>query len=211
MNSEDILKTLNFRYATKKFDPQKKIAPEHWETLEQSMVLAPSSFGLQLSKYYVVKDPATREKLKAVAWNQSQVTDASHLVVFAVKRKAGLEDIDALVSRIQEVRGQSAADVQPYKDMMVGWWNATEGKMDRDAWMARQAYVALGFFLTSCAHLGIDACPMEGFDPGQFDEILGLTDYRSVVMATAGYRAADDKYAGAKKVRFPKEKLIEYR
>ena len=206
---QGLLKQLHWRYATKKFDPSKKISPQDWSALEQSLVLSASSFGLQPWKFIVVNTPAVREKLMAASWGQRQVVDASHLVVFAYKKSMGEADVKRLIDRTAELRGVTVESLEPYRQMMVG--SLAGKKAEIDGWSARQTYLALGNFLTSAALMGIDACPMEGFDPSQYDQILGLgaKGYSAVVMATVGYRAEDDKYAHAPKVRFKPEEVIE--
>jgi nitroreductase len=213
MNAIDrhqLISQLNWRYATKQFDPGRKISPEDWSALEQALVLTPSSFGLQPWKFVVVTDHATREKLVPVSWGQRQVADASHLVVFAIKTNLTEADVDHYLKLVTEVRGGAPAALAGYRDMMVG--SLFKGRDDaaRREWAAHQVYIALGNFLTSAALLGIDACPMEGIQPAQYDEILGLGQrgLSTVVVATAGYRAAGDKYAALKKVRFPKEDVL---
>lgn len=208
--SETVLGQLNWRYATKKFDPAKKIAPDLWQALEQALVLSPSSYGLQPWKFVVVTDPAVRQKLRPAAWNQPQITDASHLVVFAVKKGVGPADADRLVRRTAEVRGIPVEALEGYKGMMYGSLSKPADQID--PWMARQSYIALGFFLTAAALLGVDACPMEGIEPAKFDDILGLSakGYGSVVVAAAGYRAADDPNAGMAKVRYAPGEVVEH-
>ena len=207
---QDLLKQLHWRYATKKFDPSKKIPPQDWSALEQTLVLSASSFGLQPWKFIVVNTPAIREKLMAASWGQRQVVDASHLVVFAYKKGMGEADVKRLVDRTVEVTGATAESLEQYRRIMAG--SLAGKKAEVDAWSAKQVYIALGDFLTSAALLGIDACPMEGFDPAQHDQILGLgaDGYSAVVMATVGYRAEDDKHARAPKVRFKTEEVIEH-
>lgn len=210
MHPEELLTQLNWRYATKQFDSQRKIDPKTWAALEESLVLTPSSFGLQPWKFIVVKDPATRERLVPASWGQRQVADASHLVVFAIKSNLGEQDIETYVNRIAEVRGATRESLAGYRDMMVGSLIKSRDDVGRNSWAANQTYIALGNFLTSAAVLGIDACPMEGIEPAKYDEILGLDKkgLHTVVVATAGYRAASDKYAGQKKVRFPKSEVL---
>ena len=200
---------LNWRYATKQFDPQRKISPQDWAALEEALVLTPSSFGLQPWKFIVVTDQATREKLVAISWGQRQVVDASHLIVFAIKTNLTEEDVNNYVNRIVEVRGVPREALAGYRNMMIesvikGFSNA-----ERKNWAEKQVYIALGNFLTRAALIGIDACPMEGIEPEKYDEILGLgkQGLSSVVVATAGYRAATDKSSAQKKVRFPKEQV----
>ena len=210
IHPEQLLTQLNWRYATKQFDSQRKISPQDWATLEESLVLTPSSFGLQPWKFIVVADQTTREKLVAASWGQRQVVDASHLVVFTIKRNLSEQSIEAYVNRIAEVRGVTRDSLAGYRDMMVGSIIQGRDEVARKHWASNQVYLALGNFLTSAALLGIDACPMEGIEPAQYDNILGLDsqDLGTVVVATAGYRATSDKYAGAKKVRFPKAEVL---
>lgn len=208
---ESLLSNLQWRYAVKKFDASKKIPAHLWSALEQAVQLAPSSYGLSPWKFVVVNDPALRAKLRAAAWNQPQITDASHLLVICRKSSITKADVEQYVARVAQVRGVAADSLKGLQDMMVGSISAPN--FDGAAWMARQAYIALGFFLSSAAMMGVDACPMEGFVNDQFDEILGLRaqGYTSVVVATAGYRAADDWLATQKKVRWPEAQVIDRR
>lgn len=210
IKNEQLINQLNWRYATKQFDPQRKISPVNWAPLEEALVLSPSSFGLQPWKFIVVSDRATREKLVAASWGQRQIVDASHLVVFATKKNLGEADIVSYVNRTAEVRGLPREALAPFRDMMIGSIIKGMDASARTTWATRQAYIALGNFLTSAALLGIDACPMEGFEPEKYNEILGLDKQglSAVVVATAGYRSAEDKYAALKKVRFPKEEVL---
>lgn len=208
LTNESLVRQLNWRYATKRFNPARKIQPPDWRTLEQALVLSPSSYGLQPWRFFVVTDPEVRKKLRAAAWNQAQVTDASHLVVFAIRKDLGAADVDRFLARVSEVRGVPADALAGYRNMLLGAVNRPKEQVA--AWAARQAYIALGTFLTTAALLEIDACPMEGFDPAKFDEILGLGEqgYTAVVIATAGYRAEDDANAKLPKVRFAPEDVI---
>ena len=207
---EKLLTQLNWRYATKQFDPQRKITPATWTALEETLVLTPSSFGLQPWKFIVVTDPAIREQLVPVSWGQRQVADASHLVVFAVKRNFGEADIDAYLNRIVAVRGATRDSLNGYRDMMIGSLIKTRDAAARQNWATNQTYIALGNFLTSAAVLGIDACPLEGIEPEKYDALLGLEKqgYATAVAAAAGYRADTDKYASVKKVRFQKSDVL---
>jgi nitroreductase len=210
ISAEQLLTQLNWRYATKQFDPQRKISAPDWAVLEESLVLTPSSFGLQPWKFIVVTDPATRAKLLPASWGQRQVVDGSHLMVFAIKRSLGEGDVDSYVNRIVEVRGVNRESLANYREMMVGNIIQDRDESSRRNWAARQVYIALGNFLTSAALLGIDACPLEGIEPVRYDRILGLDrqGLSTVVAAAAGYRATTDEYAGAKKVRFPKTEVL---
>jgi len=210
IHREQLVNQLQWRYATKRFDPQRKISAEDWAALEEALVLTPSSFGLQPWKFIVITDPAVKEKLAPVSWGQRQPADCSHLVVFAIKKDLGEAEIDAFLKRTAEVRKVSVESLAGYRDMMVGSLVKGLDSAARNGWAERQVYIAVGNFLTSAALLGIDACPMEGIEPKKYDEILGLDKLglSAIVVVTAGYRAAGDKYATLQKVRFPKEQVI---
>ncbi len=207
-----LLAALNWRYATKKFDSSKKIPAAIWSTLEQALVLAPSSFGLEPWKFVVVTDPAVKQKLTAASWNQTQPADCSHLVVFAFKKDLGPADVDKLISRTVATRGGPASTLDGYKGMMLQSLAGAKAAGYLDTWQSRQVYIALGQFMTAAALLGVDTCPMEGIVPAQYDELLGLagTPYTTLCACPAGYRAADDKYATAPKVRFPAGEVIKH-
>ncbi len=208
VNRETVLNQLQWRYATKKFDATKTISAEDWSTLEASLVLTPSSYGLQPWKFVVITDPATKAKLPPISWGQTQVVEASHVVVFAVRRDLSEADIDKYLARIVEVRGGSVDGLAGFRRMMVG--GLLNGKVDVNRWASLQAYIALGQFMATAAMLGIDTCPMEGIEPTKYDEVIGLNDlgYLTVVACVAGYRAADDKYATQPKVRFTSDDVV---
>ena len=209
-NGGAILEQLKWRYATKTFDTTRKISDADWETLEDSLLLAPSSFGIQPYKFIVVTDQATKEKLKPAAWNQPQITDSSHLVVIAHKKTLNEADIERYVERIIEVRGVTRESLSEYENIMKSSAKQAVDGNYVETWNSRQAYIALGFLLETAALLEIDATPMEGFDAAQFNEILGLEDYSAVVVCALGYRDAEaDWLANLPKVRFPKEQLFE--
>lgn len=209
VSPETVLAQLKWRYATKKFDPTKKIAPELWAQLESAAIHAPSSYGLQPWKFVVVTDPEVRKKLHPVSFNQPQILDASHLVVFVAKNPPTPADIDAYVARTAQVRGTTVEALDGFKQMMLGSLSRMDSAQAH-RWAARQTYIALGVFLASAALMGVDACPMEGFLPEKYDEILGLKEQGlgSVVLATAGYRSADDKNAALAKVRFDASDVV---
>ena len=209
-NRETILEQLNWRYAAKSYDAAKKVSDQDWETLENALVLAPSSFGIQPYKFIVVTDREMKEKLKPAAWGQAQITDSSHLVVVTYKKTLTDADIEHFVDRIVEVRGVPRETLNDYENIMKdSAKKAVEGNYI-ETWNSRQAYIALGFLLETAALMKIDATPIEGFDAAQFDEILGLDDYSAVVLCAVGYRQAEtDWLAPLPKVRFPKEELIQ--
>ncbi len=204
---------LAWRYATKVFDPAQQIPADVWAALERSLVATPSSYGLQPWKFLVITDPALKAKLRPASWGQSQVTDCSHHVVFCARTEMAERDVQRLIDATVAARGLPAAALDAYKGMMLK--DVVHGPRSKTAheWAARQCYIALGQFMLACAQLGVDACPMEGFDPAQYDQILGLggSGYRSVVACPAGYRAAGDKYAVMAKVRYPSAEVIERR
>jgi len=204
-----LLATLEWRYATKAFDTR-KLPEATWAALEESLRLTPSSFGLQPWKFLVVTDPAVRAKLRPVSWNQSQVTDASHLVVFARRTEMTEADVDEFFRQIVTERQADAAALEPYRQMMIGGVVKGKDAAGQKEWAARQLYIALGQLMAAAAALAVDTCALEGIDPAAYTEILGLkgTGYEVVVACAVGYRSPADKYAGAKKVRFPKARVI---
>lgn len=213
-SASSLLAALSWRYATKKFDPAKKIDEGTWKALEQAMVLSASSYGLQPWRFYVIQDPAMRQRLRAVSWNQPQITDASHMVLFARKNEVTEADVDRYVDRVVEVRKIPRDVLKDYRGMMVGSVTnpATLPGGDMVTWTRSQTYIALGQFLASAAVLGVDACPMEGFDAAAYNQILGLPQqgYSACVVAAAGYRAADDMFASMAKVRFKHEDVVKH-
>jgi nitroreductase len=209
---ETLLGALNWRYATKKFDPARKIPEDTWATLEEALVLSPSSFGLQPWHFFVVQDPDVRQKLSAASWGQTQPVDCSHFVVFAARKNLTAADVDHFIDRIVEVRGGSAEHLKGYRDIMVGFADQGRSSGKLEGWMARQVYIALGQFMAAAALLGVDACPMEGLEPPKYDEILGLgaKGLTALCACAAGYRAAFDKYATTPKVRFKASEIVTH-
>jgi nitroreductase len=212
MTPEQLLESLRFRYATKQFDPNKKIPRAEWEVLEHSLVLAPSSFGLQPWKFLVIDSPDLRLQLQAKSWGQSQVKDASHLVVFTTRTDMDETDLDRFFAALSVHQGRTQESLAGYRKVVAGY-AASMPPEARHAWNMRQTYIALGQFMTSAAVLGIDTCPLEGLEPAGYDEVLGLvgSGYATSVACAAGYRSADDKYASVPKSRFPLAEIIEHR
>ena len=211
ITSNKLVEQLNWRYATKAFDASKKISDADWATLTEVLRLSPSSYGLQPWKFIVVKNPAVRKQLRPVSWNQSQIEEASHMIVFAALKKMDEAYVDHFIATTAKVRGLDVAVLKGYRDMMVG--DLVKGPRSAviASWSQRQTYIAIGTLLTSAAVLEIDACPMEGFDPSKYDEILGLnkTDYASVAVVTLGYRSAADKSQNDAKVRYSAEEVFQ--
>ncbi len=196
---------LAWRYATKAFDAEKKLPDATWAALEASLRMAPSSFGLQPWKFVVVDSPELRERLaETTAPNRAKIVPCAKLVVLARLKHMSAEYIDAHFALTAATRGIDQSVMAAYQGGVV----AKAAGMSAEAqatWHSRQVYIALGFVMASAAALGVDSCPMEGFDPAKFDDILGLTDtnYASVVMVALGYRAESDATQHAAKVRKP--------
>jgi len=212
ISASALIEQLSWRYATKQFDPSKKISAETWSALENALILSPSSFGLQPWKFVVIDDPQVRAALRTVSWNQSQITDASRLVVLARRTKITAADVERFAARIAEVRGTPAAAVEEYKNMMLGFVNNPSPGFDLGAWASKQVYIALGVFLASAAVLGVDTCPMEGFTPAEYDRMLKLPEqgFNATVVVTAGYRADDDVFGKLRKVRFEEKDVMAH-
>jgi nitroreductase len=213
MTPADLIQSLRWRYATKSFDVDRRIDIPTWEALEQSLVLSPSSYGLQPWKFLVVQNPALRQELRPHSWDQSQITDCSHLVVFLVRRSIDSSDMERLLQATSAARGIPLEQLGFYRDLMCKDLKDGPRSQQLERFTSNQVYIALGTFMTSAALLGVDTCPIEGFTPAEYDRILALegTPYRTCVVCAAGYRAADDKYATLAKVRYPAEELIEWR
>lgn len=209
MNSTELLTALNWRYATKSFDKEKKLDASQLDTLLESLRLSPSSFGLQGRGFVVVENPELRQQLLPYARNQWQIVDASHLIVLCRRTDVNTDFVNRHFEDIARTRGLELSTLDGYKNMILGF---LEGKSQEDLaiWLSKQTYIAQGFLLSACAMLGIDACPMEWFDPKKFDEILGLADHNlaSCVIVPVGYRSSEDGYAHAPKVRFSADQVI---
>lgn len=208
---QHVMNSLQWRYATKQFDNQKKISTADWTTLLESLRLAPSSYGLQPWQFQVVENASVRQELKAASWNQSQVTDASHFVVITYKEALSEEDITKHINNTAKVRSMDANVLSGYKDMMIGDLIKGPRSSIIKYWAQRQAYIAMGFLMETAAILGIDTCPLEGLDPAAYDKILKLesSGYKTVAAVACGYRHSEDKYQGLKKVRFDQTDVIK--
>lgn len=212
MNPQQLLHALNWRYATKIFDAAKKIPADVWQALEQSLVLTPTSYGLQPYKFLVINNPAKRAELLPHSWNQKQVVEASHFVVFAARTEMTEADVDRFIKRTTDVRKLPADALKGYRGMMLSdVVNGPRGKAAHE-WATRQVYIALGNLMTCAAVLGVDACPMEGLVPAEYDKILNLngSGYATAVACALGYRAAGCKYASLAKVRYETKEVVQY-
>lgn len=213
LTPEQLLHQLQWRYATKKFDSTQKIPTATWEILEQSLVLTPSSFGLQPWKFFVVQNSQIRQQLLEYSFGQTQVVDASHLVVLAIKKAANADDVDRYMQRTAEVRQVDVESLAGFANVIKNFLaNPHNPDFDPDEWATRQVYIALGQLMTSAAVLGIDACPMEGIIPAKYDEVLGLTEteYQAVLACPVGYRHPEDKYAALPKIRYAQADIVAH-
>lgn len=205
----NILDALNWRYATKKFDSNKKIGAQTWEKIEEAMQLSPSSFGLQPWKFVVITDQKTKEALLPLSWDQSQVIDCSHLVVMCRRTDVDESLISHFIEKTAHTRGQQLSELEHYKSMLLGFAERLNEE-EISQWAAKQVYIALGQTMATCAMMQVDTCPMEGFSSEGYDKVLGLRERNlaSVVLLPCGYRSEEDPYARAAKVRFEKEEVI---
>lgn len=206
--NQQVATALNWRYATKKFDKDRKIPLDEWESLVESLRLAPSSYGLQPWKFVVVESQEIREKLKEAAWGQEQIVSADKLVILCRLKKLDEAAIDRHIENTASTRKMNVESLAGYKQMLLGLLGRSE--LELQSWMDKQVYISLGFLLESAALLRIDACPMEGFAKDKFDEILGLSELglASTVVAALGYRSPEDQSAANPKVRFLKKDLM---
>ena len=211
MSQNAILDALRWRYATKSFDPTKKLSEEQVGTLVESLRLTPSSFGLQTWKFLVVTDQETKDNLQKVSWNQPQVGDCSHHFVLCRPATYTPEDAVEFLDLAAETQKVPRESLEGYENMIGGFLGNMDGDA-RAAWMAKQVYIALGQLMAVCAVEGIDACPMEGFDATQYSAILGLEakGLVPVVCCAIGFRAEDDHSAERAKVRFTTDQVVEF-
>lgn len=198
----DIIESLQWRYATKKFNPEKNLSPEKMHILKQAFNLTATSFGLQTISLLIVKNEALRNQLLPAGYNQRQIVDASHLLVFCIHETIKEDDVDAYYDNISDLRNTPESILEPYREDLKSIMQNMTTEQQQE-WSIRQAYIALGNLMTVCAVERIDSCPMEGFNRAQFDEILQLDQkhLKSVLLLPVGYRAEDDMFSGFKKVR----------
>lgn len=195
---------LQWRYATQEFDPEKKLSADQLQVLKDALRFAPSSLGLQPWHFIVVENPEVREKLRSAGYNQPKITEASHLIVLAAEKNVDEALKEKFLNNIVEQGGGSREDLAGLEGMVNG---AIQGRSleAREEWVARQVYIALGMLLMAAAVEGIDAGPMEGFDPAKYDEILGLTEkgLSTKVIVAVGFRKETDPAAARQKIRYP--------
>lgn len=206
----NLVDSLKWRYATKQFDAKKKISHDNLDTLKEAVRLSASSYGLQPYKVLVIENAELREKLLPASYGQKQIVDASQVFVFCSFTKVGEQDVDGLLELTANANKVPKESLDEYGNMM----KSKVASLSEDAtrvWTAKQTYIGLANLMAAAAELKIDSCPMEGFDAQQYDEILGLKEkgLTASVIATVGYRAAEDKYQFANKVRKPIDELVE--
>ncbi|MGV3609665.1 MAG: NAD(P)H-dependent oxidoreductase [Fluviicola sp.] len=198
---------LAWRYATQKYDSTKKISDADMQEILEAINSAPTSYGLQPFKLIHVKSQELRVQLRAAAFDQSPLTDASDVIVFTVNRHVEDQHIDSYMQRIVEVREVERERLNRFQQNIAGTLSNLSPE-ELIAWNTKQAYIGLGFGLIMAAHLGIDSTPMEGFQKEKYDEILGLSDDHAVLVLTFGYRSDEDHTQHHKKVRKTLEQLV---
>ncbi|MWW23365.1 NAD(P)H-dependent oxidoreductase [Algibacter lectus] len=200
----DIIKQLQWRYATKKFDASKILTPAKLNTLKEAFNLTATSFGLQTLNLVIVKNKTLRETLLPHSYNQPQVVNASHLLIICIQENIEDSDVIDYYNNIKTIRNTPESILNPYREQLQVMMQKKTVEQ-RQSWSKNQAYIALGNLMTVCAIENIDACPMEGFIPEQYDQILKLGEkgLKSVLILPVGYRADDDMFSTLKKVRKP--------
>lgn len=198
------LTQLEWRHATKAFDPDKKVSESDLEELKDAIQMAPTSFGLQPLHVKIIASDDIKLRIKPHAWDQAQITDCSHLLVFCVRTD--------VIDRIDQYFEIATGGNQKVREKMKGYEELMRGALaprshaDLENWAIRQVYIAHGFALAACAELEIDSCPIEGFVPAEVDKILELPEpIKSVVLMPIGYRAEEPSHG---KVRFPEDDLF---
>jgi len=198
----NIIEKLKWRYATKKFDDKAIIASNKIDIIKDAFNLTATSYGMQPVTLLIIKDKALQKELVKHSKNQQQVSQASHLLVFGIQTNSNTELIDTYVNRVAEVRNQDLESLEGLKGMIGGFVNPMD-ETTRSSWFAKQAYISMGTVISAAAELRIDTCPMEGFDPTQYAEILNLNDknIRPVCVLAIGYRSEEDVFSKMDKVR----------
>ena len=199
-----IIDSLQWRYAVKSFDANRRVEPALLEILLESVRLSPSAFGLQPYRLIVIEDKTIRQKLLEHSRQQEKVVASSHLLVFAIRLSLDSEDIEKHLQLVAATRKLDRSELTGLEHALQRTSQGMDNASYR-SWAAKQAYLALGNLLTVCSLQGVDACPMEGFSASGYDQVLGLTarGLGAVVLATLGYRSPDDAYAKLPKVRMP--------
>lgn len=206
----NFIENQNWRFATKQFDTTKKVSESDLELIKESINLTATSYGLQTYKVLVVENPSVKEQLKGASWGQGQLTDASHVLVFCAYNEVTPGNIDEYLKLKADIQGIEFANLAKFGDFM----KSTIGGFPAEAtqqWTAKQTYIALGNAMAACAELKVDSCPIEGFEPKKYDEILGLTakGLTATLVLPIGYRSSEESAKPSKKIRKPLSELFE--
>lgn len=210
LSPDSLVQQLQWRYATKQFDPEQKLTAAQVDALQDALVLSPSSFGLQPWKFFWIEKQDVKDSLKGKSWGQGQVSDCSALVVLAHHRGITDADVKRFIVETAKVRQVDPTTLDGYHQVISGFLEKMTPEQ-LDAWAQRQSYIALGQLMTAAAAIGVDTCPLEGIDPDGYDRLLNLgdTNYRTSVACALGFRAQTDKYAAAPKVRYQKPDVLK--
>lgn len=205
-----IIEDLNWRYATKKFDSTKKVSSEDLNIIKEALRLTPTSLGLMPLKFFIIENPELREKLKGASNGQTQVTDASHLIVLCSIIDTNDTHVDDHIALMSSLRNVESSTYDGFGKYAKSYLTTYSVEMKQN-WNSKQAYIALGVLMSTCAQLRIDATPMEGFSPEGYDEILNLKaqNLHAALVCPIGYRHEDDKYQYLQKVRKHHDDLFE--
>lgn len=207
--TSDIIKQLRWRYATKKFDENKKLSHEKIELLKEAFDLTATSYGLQPVKLVVVSNTEIIQKLMPMSYNQPQIGNASHILVLCIETTVDTAFIKNYFNLVEKTRNTPRDVLSSFEDFLIDDFSK-KTQEEKDAWAAKQAYLIMGNLLTVCAIEGIDACPIEGFVPDQYDDFLNLSEkgLKSVLVLAVGNRAEDDMFSEMKKVRRGVEEMV---
>lgn len=204
-----LIEDLKWRYATKKYDTSKKVSEQNMGQIKEAIQLTATSYGLQLFKVLDIKDKSLRDKLKPASWGQSQITDASHLLVFCGYADVKDEHIDEYMSLKADMQNLELEKLQGYSDFIKDKMKEFPVEF-KQVWTAKQTYIALGNAMSACAELKIDSTPIEGFEADAYNKILGLSEkgLKADVLLAIGYRSDEDVTQHGAKVRKPIDRLF---
>jgi nitroreductase len=199
-----------WRAAVKRFDPARKLPQEEWEFLLDVIASSPSSYGLQPYRVVEVRGEGLRQNLSEASFGQVQVIDADRLLVFATVDDFGESEVNAHLERLRTIRGLPSEAIGSYRAKVMERIVNGLTPVQKQAWQAKQAYIALGALMWAAAQRGIDTCPLEAIDPVRYGELLDLPwkGLTAVVACAVGYRSQEETYASQAKVRMPREELI---
>lgn len=205
----DSIKNLNWRYATKKFDHNKILTESKINILKESFRLTATSYGLQPLKMVVISNKTLQEKLQVATYNQKQIGTASHVLVLCIEKTIDTSYINKIQDLTKEIRNTPDTILEPYRNFLIDMFEK-KPTAEIATWATNQVYLALGNLLTVCAQENIDACPMEGFEPKKYNDILKLDQkgLQATLVLPIGYRATDDFFADLKKVRRPLNEVV---